>query len=76
MKKIVNTLIEFGIDFNFQSYGIRGSKVSSNEIELTVKFEDGMIYLTYGSENEEFSNSKFNRKLINTMVEEICIELI
>lgn len=73
MIKIMQQLMSFGMDFQYENYGSEGEKLTAYQLGLKVSTQDGKIYYSCSSETEEFEENDAQYLILSQRVQEECI---
>ena len=74
MKEIASTLIDFGMEFQYESYGSRGEKIISFILGVSITRQEGKIYFEHMGELETFEDNDKYMLYVNQMVHVACVE--
>lgn len=73
MIKIIEKLMNFGFDFEYENSGSNGEKITCYALGLEVSNQQGKIYYSCSSIPETYTESPDNYSLIAKAVEQECI---
>lgn len=73
MLEIIKKLMEYGMDFEYESKGSHGEQLMSHEIGLDISNQNGNIYFTLSAPVEIVPETENNYKVFAQQVEDECI---
>lgn len=74
MKKIACKLIEFGFDFEYESRGSNGEKISVHEIDCIISTFQGEVFFEHEGEKEDYKDSEKTFSYLTRKVEKLIIK--
>lgn len=74
MKKIVEKLMDYGMDFQYECRGSHGETIESFELGITVYNQNGKLTLVHGGESDVSPVSDTAFSYVAQRIEDICIE--
>lgn len=73
MKKIVEKLMDYGMDFEYENRGSEGEKICSHELGLEISSQNGRIYFELAAPTQIVKETENNYKIFAQDVENECI---
>lgn len=73
MKKIIEVLMDYGMDFEYEHRGFHGEKVVSYELGLEIYNQNGNIYFSCMSVPEKVEESEGEYDRLALEIEKECI---
>jgi hypothetical protein len=74
MQKIATTLIQWGMDFDYEHRGSQGEEIRCFQLDVNVKTWQGNIHFTHEGETQKFDEDKIPWDYICALIERIAIE--
>ena len=76
MIKIVQNLMAFGMDFQYENRGSNGERITAFEIGLEISNQNGKIYYSISSPKEIIDETEDAYSFLAKKVEKECIEAV
>lgn len=74
MNKIAITLIDFGMDFQYENFGSEGEKIPSFTANIEVTLQNGKLYFEYLGQETVLNDSERSIAKIVQLVNDACIQ--
>ncbi len=74
MIKIIQQLMSFGMDFQYENYGSQGEQLTADQLGLEVRSEAGKIHYTCCHETETFDENDTQYHILSQRVQEECVK--
>lgn len=73
MIKIIETLMSYGINFEYENKGSEGERITSFECGVVVQDQGGNLFLEILGKTVTYKTSESSLNAINYLVEQHCI---